>query len=56
MTVGIDWKTGIAAKDWDAVAKKENLVVSFILNIKYIYIHVPAFDSCVYVYGYYFWL
>lgn len=26
MTVGIDWKTGIAAKDWDAVAKKENLV------------------------------
>ncbi|KZV35113.1 transmembrane emp24 domain-containing protein p24delta3-like [Dorcoceras hygrometricum] len=23
VTVGIDWKTGIAAKDWDSVARKE---------------------------------
>ncbi|XP_073294435.1 transmembrane emp24 domain-containing protein p24delta3-like [Primulina huaijiensis] len=27
VTVGIDWKTGVAAKDWDAIAKKENLEV-----------------------------
>ncbi|XP_073148164.1 transmembrane emp24 domain-containing protein p24delta3-like [Henckelia pumila] len=25
VTVGIDWKTGIAAKDWDTFAKRENL-------------------------------
>ncbi|XP_075496341.1 transmembrane emp24 domain-containing protein p24delta4-like [Primulina tabacum] len=25
VTVGIDWKTGIAAKDWDSVAKKEKI-------------------------------
>ncbi|CAI9114614.1 OLC1v1015372C1 [Oldenlandia corymbosa var. corymbosa] len=24
-TVGIDWKTGIAAKDWESVAKKEKI-------------------------------
>ncbi|XP_047958143.1 transmembrane emp24 domain-containing protein p24delta4-like [Salvia hispanica] len=25
VTVGIDWKTGIAAKDWDTVARKEKI-------------------------------
>jgi len=25
LTLGIDWKTGIAAKDWDSVAKKEKI-------------------------------
>ncbi|XP_073043695.1 transmembrane emp24 domain-containing protein p24delta5-like [Primulina eburnea] len=25
VTVGIDWKTGISAKDWDSVAKKEKI-------------------------------
>ncbi|KAL1543841.1 transmembrane emp24 domain-containing protein p24delta4-like [Salvia divinorum] len=25
VTVGIDWKTGIAAKDWDSVARKEKI-------------------------------
>ncbi|KAI3464500.1 hypothetical protein Pfo_021163 [Paulownia fortunei] len=25
VTVGIDWKTGIAAKDWESVAKKEKI-------------------------------
>ncbi|XP_075520427.1 transmembrane emp24 domain-containing protein p24delta5-like [Primulina tabacum] len=25
VTVGIDWKTGISAKDWDLVAKKEKI-------------------------------
>ncbi|CAA0827898.1 Transmembrane emp24 domain-containing protein p24delta3 [Striga hermonthica] len=25
VTVGIEWKTGIAAKDWDSVAKKEKI-------------------------------
>ncbi|CAI9778097.1 unnamed protein product [Fraxinus pennsylvanica] len=25
MSVGLDWKTGIAAKDWDSVAKKEKI-------------------------------
>lgn len=27
VTVGIDWKTGIAAKDWESVAKKEKIEV-----------------------------
>ncbi|CAN7034778.1 unnamed protein product [Brassica rapa subsp. trilocularis] len=34
LTLGIDWKTGIAAKDWDSVAKKEKIEASYI----YIYI------------------
>ncbi|KAG8378281.1 hypothetical protein BUALT_Bualt08G0121200 [Buddleja alternifolia] len=25
VSVGVDWKTGIAAKDWDSVAKKEKI-------------------------------
>ena len=28
VTVGIDWKTGIAAKDWDTVARKEKIEVT----------------------------
>lgn len=28
VTVGIDWKTGISAKDWESVAKKEKIEVS----------------------------
>lgn len=28
VTVGIDWKTGIAAKDWDSVARKEKIEAS----------------------------
>lgn len=31
VTVGIDWKTGIAAKDWDSVARKEKIEVNFVL-------------------------
>lgn len=27
--VSLDWKIGIAAKDWDAVAKKEKLEVKY---------------------------
>jgi len=26
--VNLDWKIGIAAKDWDSVAKKEKIEVS----------------------------
>ncbi|CAF2256128.1 unnamed protein product [Brassica rapa] len=34
LTLGIDWKTGIAAKDWDSVAKKEKIEASYIyINI-----------------------
>lgn len=28
VSVNIDWKTGIAAKDWESVARKEKLEVS----------------------------
>ena len=28
VTAGIEWKTGIAAKDWESVAKKEHVEVS----------------------------
>lgn len=28
LTLGIDWKIGIAAKDWDSVAKKEKIEAS----------------------------
>ena len=27
VTVDLDWKTGIAAKDWDSVAKREKIEV-----------------------------
>jgi hypothetical protein len=27
VSVNIDWKTGIAAKDWDSVARKEKIEV-----------------------------
>jgi hypothetical protein len=28
VSVNLDWKIGIAAKDWDSVAKKEKIEVS----------------------------
>ena len=28
VSVNIDWKTGIAAKDWESVARKEKIEVS----------------------------
>lgn len=30
VSVNIDWKTGIAAKDWDSVARKEKIEVSLL--------------------------
>lgn len=30
VTLSLDWKIGIAAKDWDSVAKKEKIEVSFL--------------------------
>ena len=30
VSVNIDWKTGIAAKDWDLVARKEKIEVSLL--------------------------
>lgn len=33
LSVNLDWKTGIAAKDWESVAKKEKIEV----NINNIY-------------------
>jgi hypothetical protein len=29
MKLNLDWKIGIAAKDWDSVAKKEKLEVKY---------------------------
>uniref|UniRef100_M4DIS4 GOLD domain-containing protein n=1 Tax=Brassica campestris TaxID=3711 RepID=M4DIS4_BRACM len=46
LTLGIDWKTGIAAKDWDSVAKKEKIEAS------YIYINISSlffFVMCCYI-------
>ncbi|CAN1179344.1 Transmembrane emp24 domain-containing protein p24delta5, partial [Linum perenne] len=31
ISLGLEWKTGIAAKDWDSVAKKEKIEASFLL-------------------------
>ena len=31
VSVNLDWKTGIAAKDWDSVAKKEKIEVNISL-------------------------
>lgn len=28
VTIGLDWKTGINAKDWESVARKEKIEVS----------------------------
>lgn len=43
VSVNIDWKTGIAAKDWESVARKEKIEVrtshyltSIVLNYNYI--------------------
>jgi p24 family protein delta-1 len=33
VNVNIDWKIGIAAKDWDSVAKKEKIEVNKHLNL-----------------------
>ena len=30
VSVNIDWKTGIAARDWDSVARKEKIEVSML--------------------------
>jgi len=30
VTLSLDWKIGIAAKDWDSVAKKEKIEVSYL--------------------------
>lgn len=39
VTIGIDWKTGISAKDWESVARKEKIEVS---SQVYIF-HLPHF-------------
>ncbi|CAA0809942.1 Transmembrane emp24 domain-containing protein p24delta3 [Striga hermonthica] len=41
VTVGIEWKTGIAAKDWDSVAKKEK-IEGLELELKKLEEHVEA--------------
>lgn len=28
ISINLDWKTGIAAKDWDSIARKEKIEVS----------------------------
>lgn len=40
LNVGLDWKTGIAAKDWESVARKEKIEVGpdFVFH--------PDFDPC----------
>jgi hypothetical protein len=32
-TVELEWKTGVAAKDWDSVAKREKIEVKIILDL-----------------------
>ena len=32
ITLGVDWKMGIAAKDWDSVAKKEKIEASLLFT------------------------
>ncbi|KAL6515555.1 hypothetical protein OROHE_018589 [Orobanche hederae] len=41
VTVGIEWKTGIAAKDWESVAKKEK-IEGLELELKKLEEHVEA--------------
>lgn len=36
-TVNIDWKTGIAAKDWESVARKEKIEVSTDFSFLFLY-------------------
>lgn len=33
LTIGVDWKIGIAAKDWDSVAKKEKIEVNTSISL-----------------------
>lgn len=35
VSVNLDWRTGIAAKDWESVARKEKIEVS---NVDYLYL------------------
>lgn len=41
VSVNLDWKTGIAAKDWDSVARKEKIDVS---TVKYSFL-LCSFDQ-----------
>lgn len=33
VSLNLDWRTGISAKDWDSVAKKEKIEVCFLLKL-----------------------
>lgn len=47
VTVGIDWKTGIAAKDWDSVARKEKIEVNSVFLCYTLMIYAPlSQDMC----------
>jgi hypothetical protein len=31
--LNLDWKIGVAAKDWDSVARKEKIEVNILMNM-----------------------
>jgi hypothetical protein len=41
--LNLDWKIGIAAKDWDSVAKKEKLEVKYYDTIPIIFFNLVIF-------------
>lgn len=46
-TVELEWKTGVAAKDWDSVAKREKIEVKIMLAGLFLIFHslFPLFNS-----------
>lgn len=44
VSVNLDWKTGIGAKDWESVARKEKIEVRSLMHI----IHAYAHTLCIY--------
>ncbi|CAI0409264.1 unnamed protein product [Linum tenue] len=63
VSLGLEWKTGIAAKDWDSVAKKEKIEAS-LLSILYccrfccgdlVYLRVTLFLYYLFIDVFYLW-
>ena len=45
VNLNLDWKIGVAAKDWDSVARKEKIEVNILMNML-TNMYCTTFESC----------
>jgi hypothetical protein len=45
VNLNLDWKIGVAAKDWDSVARKEKIEVNILMNML-MNMYCTTFESC----------